>query len=96
MLKFLLNQELLSFVIVVTSRRTKQNGFVTAYSGSYYPSGVLASEGLYELGLETGVWRDFHANGFLAAEGEYKLGQKFGVWKFWDSEGCLESESTEE
>ena len=59
---------------------------------AYYSSGVLASEGLYEHGLEVGVWRDFHENGFLAAEGEYEQGQKIGVWKFWDLDGQLESD----
>lgn len=62
---------------------------------AYYQSGVLASEGNYEHGLEAGAWRDFHENGVLAAEGEYMFGQKVGVWKFWDSEGRLESIVTE-
>ncbi len=59
---------------------------------AYYQDGQLASEGLYEHGLETGIWHDFHENGRLAAEGEYKNGRRCGVWKFYDEAGRLESE----
>ena len=60
---------------------------------AYHEKGQRASEGLYEHGLETGVWRDFHDNGQLAAEGEYVAGKEHGVWRHWDREG-REEEST--
>jgi antitoxin component YwqK of YwqJK toxin-antitoxin module len=59
---------------------------------AYHPNGQLASEGLYEHGLEEGVWRDFYENGQLAAEGTYVNGKRFGLWKFYDEKGQLESE----
>jgi antitoxin component YwqK of YwqJK toxin-antitoxin module len=59
---------------------------------AYHPNGQLASEGLYEQGLETGMWHDFHENGQLAAEGHYEGGRRTGVWRFYDNEGRSESE----
>jgi len=54
---------------------------------AYYPSGALASEGVYKDGFETGLWRDFHENGQLAAEGHYENGGHVGSWKYWKSDG---------
>lgn len=53
----------------------------------YHPNGVLASEGEYDLGLETGLWKDYHDNGHLAAQGEYKEGKEIGIWQYWDAAG---------
>jgi antitoxin component YwqK of YwqJK toxin-antitoxin module len=61
---------------------------------AFHQDGQLASEGLYEHGLEEGSWRDYHENGVLAAEGTYKHGKKEGVWRYWTDSG--EAESQEE
>jgi antitoxin component YwqK of YwqJK toxin-antitoxin module len=57
---------------------------------AFHKNGQLASEGLYEDGLETGLWRDYHENGQLAAEGEYRNGNKLGTWRFWCDDGTPE------
>ena len=57
---------------------------------AFHENGNLASEGIYEKGLETGIWKDFHENGRLAAQGEYKEGKEIGEWQYWDSKGNLE------
>ena len=59
---------------------------------AYHVNGQLASEGVYEHGVEVGIWRDFHDNGQLAAEGEYKQGKRSGVWNFYSRTGELEGE----
>ncbi len=54
---------------------------------AFHPNGVLASEGLYQDGMEDGLWRDFHTNGQLAAEGSYSAGEKAEGWRYWGSDG---------
>lgn len=63
-----------------------RHGLFTAF----HKNGQRASEGVYEHGLETGVWRDYHDNGQLAAEGEYVDGKEHGTWRFWDRDGGQE------
>ncbi len=58
----------------------------------YYKNGNIASEGIYQDGLEHGYWKDFHENGSLASEGYYKNGKETGVWRFYDENGTLEGE----
>lgn len=53
----------------------------------YHRNGNVASEGLYEHGLEQGVWKDYHENGQLAAEGEYRDGKQVGQWSYWNDAG---------
>ena len=57
---------------------------------AYHPNGGVASEGQYEDGLETGIWRDFHENGQIAAEGAYLNGEETGDWRYWTAEGVEE------
>lgn len=54
---------------------------------AFHENGVLASEGMYEHGLEHGQWRDFHLNSQLAAEGLFERGQEVGVWHYWNENG---------
>lgn len=54
---------------------------------SYYESGQISSEVIYEHGVEHGLCRDYYENGRLAAEGEYWGGKEEGEWRFWDQDG---------
>lgn len=54
---------------------------------AFYPNGAIASEGVYEHGLEQGVWREFYENGRLAAQGSYQNGQRGEDWLFWGEDG---------
>lgn len=58
----------------------------------YYPTGNIASTGLYDNGLETGHWIDYHQNGQIAAEGDYVNGKEVGKWSYYDEDGNLEKE----
>lgn len=62
-----------------------RHGLFTAY----HANGNMASEGLYEHGLEQGLWRDFHENGKLAAQGYYVDGKQNDGWVFWHEDGSL-------
>ncbi|MCL4669626.1 toxin-antitoxin system YwqK family antitoxin [Burkholderia pseudomallei] len=50
----------------------------------------MASEGVYEHGVEHGVWKDFHPNGQLAALGDYDHGTEAENWTYWDADGQRE------
>src|SRR5262245_25011064 len=52
-----------------------------------YENGTVASEGLYEDGLQQGPWRDYHENGQVAGEGHFVDGVEDGVWQFWTARG---------
>lgn len=72
------------------SRRLSSDGSRWIRHGpfvAYHPNGSVASEGTYDNGMETGVWRDYHENGKLAAEGSYAEGKGVGTWRYWNSEG---------
>lgn len=59
---------------------------------AFYKDGTIASEGTFEHGSESGVWRDYHENGRVAAQGEYRAGMKHGVWRYWNEQGKFELE----
>ncbi len=59
---------------------------------AHHRNGQLASEGLYEHGVETELWKDYHENGQLASGGHYKEGKKDGLWRFWNDYGEIEEE----
>ena len=50
---------------------------------AYYPNGQLSSEGSYEDGAETGLWKDYHDNGVQAAQGTFVNGKKAEDWIYW-------------
>lgn len=52
-----------------------------------FPNGQTATEGHYEHGRESGLWKDYHPSGQLAAEGSYVDGAEDGWWHFWDEAG---------
>lgn len=54
--------------------------------------GSVASEGLFDEGLEEGLWKDYHENGNLAAEGYYSKGKEIGIWRYYDEDGNFEEE----
>ncbi len=58
---------------------------------AYHENGLLASEGNYEHGKESGAWRDYHPNGQIAAAGAYANGVESGPWQYWSANGTLES-----
>lgn len=62
-----------------------RHGLFTAY----HANGKMASEGLYQHGLEHGLWQDFHENGKLAAQGYYVNGKQNDGWVFWHEDGSL-------
>lgn len=59
---------------------------------SYYPNGVLSSEGTYADGEEQGLWTVYHPNGKMAARGRYENGKEVGPWEFWDDDGSPSAE----
>lgn len=82
-----------------------QNGFLTGegifteegiregFWKEYYPGGALRSEGSYEGGNQTGVWKYYHTDGRIEQEGKYnKKGQPEGTWKWYFETGELKRE----
>lgn len=59
---------------------------------AYHENGIVASEVVYEHGIETGPCRDYYPNGQLAAEGVYLKGKEHGLWRYWNQDGQLEQE----
>lgn len=73
-----------------SSRYLKEDGTTWVRHGGFveaFPDGRTASQGQYEHGHETGLWRDFHPSGQVAAEGSYLEGKESGWWRFWDEAG---------
>src|SRR5690349_10194473 len=58
---------------------------------AFYENGQIASEGQYDQGKESGLWRNFHENGQVAVEGSYQEGKKVGEWRYWDASGATGS-----
>ena len=77
------------------SRKMSPDGTMWIRDGffeEYYQNGSLASEGLYNDGLEDGYWKDYHENGNIAAEGYYSEGKEIGKWIYYDEQGKVEEE----
>lgn len=56
----------------------------------FHKNGQLASQGMYEDGLEKGSWQDFYESGQIAAEGTYYGGAEVGIWRYWNQNGIAE------
>lgn len=77
------------------SRKMSSDGTMWIREGlfeEYYQNGNLASEGLYNDGLEDGYWKDYYENGNIAAEGYYSKGKEIGKWRYYDEQGKVEEE----
>lgn len=53
-----------------------------------HENGAVASEGCFDNGLPTGVWRSYNDRGVLLSEGERQNNEPQGLWKFYD-QGAL-------
>mgnify|MGYP004546618449 CR=1 FL=1 len=57
----------------------------------FHRNGQMASQGIYENGLEEGSWHDFYESGQVAAQGMYSSGTEVGIWRYWNPDGIEEA-----
>lgn len=69
--------------VVVRAQEIDPNGENTFY----YPNGRIASEGYFQDGLPTGIWRNYYPDGTLKSIGKKEIGLSDSLWVFYDSEG---------
>lgn len=61
----------------------------------FFTNGVLKSEGVYDKGKRTGLWKFYHPNGQLEQTGFYnKEGKEDGYWTWYFADGQLQREES--
>jgi antitoxin component YwqK of YwqJK toxin-antitoxin module len=70
---------------ISTSLDDKQHG----YWKSYYNSGQLKAEGIFEDNKMHGLAKIYYENGQVQSEQSWENGKKHGLWKFFKEDGSL-------
>jgi hypothetical protein len=77
------------------TRKKKVHSTQSEYSGKllhgayeeFYPSGQLASKGLFKKGLKNGTWLEWHTNGVVKRKAKYRNGALHGTYTEYNEEG---------
>jgi len=63
-----------------------KEGEENPYTGKisiFFDKGIIKSEGLYRVGIKSGLWKEFFLSGQIKSKGIYRNDMKTGVWADW-------------